>query len=105
MARLQSLHEELRDAVAVKVCQHQNCVTTHTHSQHTHINAYILLLLIQFTHYQSLVKSTQLHEYGLTMAELGFDPAARSLNKTKRLLALTGASDSGPGPARYSETA
>ena len=50
MARLQSLHEELRDAVAVK-----------------------------------------LHEYGLTMAELGFDPAARSLNKTKRLLALTGA--------------
>ena len=62
VARLQSLHEELRDSVA-----------------------------------------TKLHEYGLTMSELGFDPAARSLAKTKRLLALTGASDA--GPAQYSQTA
>ena len=62
VARLQSLHEELRGAVGGK-----------------------------------------LREYGLGMTELGFDPAQRSLNKTKRLLALTGGSDT--GPARMSETA
>jgi len=62
VARLQSLHEELRDSVANK-----------------------------------------LNEYGLTMSELGFDPTARSLAKTKRLLALTGASD--VGPAQHAQTA
>ena len=78
--------------------------TLYTHSTHSYQCLYSSLT-DPIYHYQSLIKSTQLHEYGLTMAELGFDPAARSLNKTKRVLALTGASDSGPGPARYSETA
>ena len=82
---------------------------THTHTLSKWPYRYILELPIQFNssspYIDFLLISTQLHEYGLTMAELGFDPAARSLNKTKRLLALTGASDTGPGPARYSETA
>ena len=42
-------------------------------------------------------------EYGLSIAELGYDPASTSITKTRRIMALTGGSDT--GPAMFSETA
>jgi growth arrest-specific protein 8 len=46
--------------------------------------------------------AAKLKDYGLSMVELGFDPSATSLSRSKRILALTGASDT--GPAKFSET-
>lgn len=42
-------------------------------------------------------------EYGLSISELGYDPCSTSNAKTRRIMALTGGSDS--GPAMFSETA
>jgi hypothetical protein len=42
-------------------------------------------------------------EYGLSISELGYDPCSTSNAKTRRIMALTGGS--GSGPAIFSETA
>jgi hypothetical protein len=51
----------------------------------------------------SVSKYYEYREYGLSIAELGYDPRSTSSAKTRRILTLTGVSDA--GPALFSETA
>ena len=114
LSAVQKIHEE-REAQLVEVLSRANLDPTILGQVKGHVddvvqrkNAEARTLQSEISRLQTLHTQlrgsvdTTLKEYGLTMAELGFNPKTTSLSKTKRLLALTTVSDS--GPATFSET-